>query len=77
MLTTALELASQHLKAMQSDFLFSLRNLSDIISNSVHPTSAASTFRPYSSLTADAGSVRVKTWKLKVILLLLPGVKFN
>ena len=67
MLTTTLESASLHLTAVQSDFMFSLRNLSDIISDSVHPASTASTFRPYSPLTANAGSVRVKTSKLKVI----------
>lgn len=70
-LTTTLELVSSHLTTVQSDFLSSLRNLSDIISHSVHPTSAASKFHPHSALTANPGLVRVKISTLKVIIFLL------
>ncbi|KAF8816422.1 hypothetical protein BYT27DRAFT_7077428 [Phlegmacium glaucopus] len=64
MLTTTLESVSLHLTALQSDVLSSIQNLSDIISNSTHPASAASKFHPHSPLTADAGSVRVKVSRL-------------
>lgn len=75
MLTATLESVSSHLTAVQSDFLSSLQNLSNIISHSVHPTSAASKFHPYSALTTDAGSVRVKISKLKVIFLRFSSIK--
>jgi hypothetical protein len=67
-LTTTLESVSSHLTTVQSDFLSSLRNLSDIISHSAHPTSAASKFHPHSALTANPGLVRVNISKLKVII---------
>jgi hypothetical protein len=76
LLTKALESVSSHLTAIQSDFLSSLENLSVAICDSVRPASAAPKFHPYSPLTANAGSVRVKISRLKVIFswsLFLPG----
>ena len=69
-LTATLESISSRLQVIQSDFLFSLRSLSGSISGSIHPVSAASTFHPHSSLTADAGAIRVKVPKLTVIFFL-------
>ena len=79
MLTTALESVTLHLTAVQSDFLSSLRDLSNIISDSAHPASSASKFRPHSALTAHAGSVRVKISKVEVTFSLPHSseVKFN
>ncbi|KIM43658.1 hypothetical protein M413DRAFT_443563 [Hebeloma cylindrosporum] len=65
LLSGKLESISEHLTGLQTEFVDSLQELSRTIGDTTHPASVAASFQPLSSITTDAGSVRVKTGELK------------
>lgn len=66
-LAAALQSISDHLATMHTDFVQSLQSLSHTISDTAAPASSASrTFHPMSSITTDAGAIRLKGGDLKV-----------
>ena len=66
LLSGTLESISEHMTALHSEFVNTLQALSMTIGDSAHPASVSASFRPLSSVTTDAGLVRVNTRELKV-----------
>jgi hypothetical protein len=66
-LAAALQSISVHLATMHTDFVQSLKSLSRTIADTSAPASSASrNFHPMSSITTDAGAIRLKGGNLKV-----------
>ncbi|KJA21745.1 hypothetical protein HYPSUDRAFT_87754 [Hypholoma sublateritium FD-334 SS-4] len=65
LLSTTLESIAAQLGVIHADFVRSLQDLSRAIADTAQPASVAANFHPLSSVTTNAGAVRVKTGDLK------------